>query len=48
MTAGEYDPPPIAVNVGNFGRNNDQPSTGKRDAEPAPRSVLGTQREVMW
>jgi transposase len=32
MTAGEYDPPPIAVDVGNFGRNNDQPGTGKRDA----------------
>ena len=36
------------VDIGNFGRNNDQPRTGKRDAEPAPRSVLGTQREVMW
>ena len=32
MTADEYDPPTIAAGVRNFGRNNDQPRTGKRDA----------------
>ena len=35
MTADEYDPPPIAVDVRDFGRNNDQPRTGKRDARSA-------------
>ncbi len=48
MTVDESDPPPIAADARSFGQNSDQHRTGMRDVEPAPRSALGTQREVMW
>ena len=48
MTADESGPPPVVAGVRGFGRNSHQHRTVMRDIEPAPRSALDTQREVMW
>ena len=48
MTIDESGPPTIVADVRSFGRNSHQHRTGMRDVEPAQRSALGAQREVMW
>ena len=48
MRAVLCDRGPIAGGVRSFGLSSDPLRKEMLGAEPAPRSVLGTQREVMW